>query len=56
MESADLLDMEDYVNEANISMMIEMADPLKKGYVDFENYIELMYSIGLIPDEKAKQK
>ena len=54
MESADLLEMEEYVNEANVSMMIEMADPLKKGFVDFRDYITLMYSIGLIPSENDK--
>ena len=56
MESADLLDMEEYVNEANVSMMVEMADPQKKGYVDYDDYIQLMYSIGLIPTDEMKKQ
>jgi len=50
MESADLLDMEYECNEANLSMMIEMADPAKKGYVNYKDYMRLMNQIGLVPD------
>ena len=43
--------MEDSINEANLSMMIEMADPAKKGYVSRKDYMRLMNEIGLIPDD-----
>ena len=56
MESADLLDMEYECNEANLSMMIEMADPAKKGYVNYKDYMRLMNQIGLVPDNQFREE
>ena len=48
MECADVLDMQDDVNEENEQQMIEMGNSGKMGYVDLDSFMKIMYQIGLI--------
>lgn len=41
--------MEHLVSEVNLEMMIEMADPKKKGHVTLKAFMRLMGEIGIIP-------
>ena len=47
-QAADLLEMEDELNEENVNMMIEMADKSNKGYITEREFIELMKEMGVI--------
>jgi centrin-3 len=47
-EAADLLDLEDEVNESNVDMMLEMADKKKKGRVEINDFLGVMTELGLI--------
>ena len=49
-QAADQLNLEDELNEQNVNMMIEMADPEKRGYIVEENFIQLMRELGLISE------
>ena len=43
--------MENEVDEDVVLTMLEMGDPNKRGYVDLTDFVDLMHSIGLIPDK-----
>lgn len=53
-QAADLLDLENELNEQNVNMMIEMGDPSNKGFVEKDGFISLMREIGLIPEIEEK--
>ena len=47
-QAADLLEMEDELNEENVNMMIEMADKSNKGYITEREFLDLMKEMGVI--------
>lgn len=47
-QAADVLDLEDELNEQNVNMMIEMGDINKKGEVQEAGFMMLMRELGLI--------
>lgn len=54
-QAADQLDLEDELTEANVTMMIEMADRKKKGELDIEDFLVLMEEIGLIYEQDIEE-
>lgn len=44
------------MTEEQIHMMISMADVHGKGYVELEDFIDLMRQMGLINDKKEEQE
>ena len=53
-QCADVLDMLDEVNEINLNKMIEVGDPRKRGYVDLNDFLNLMKELGLMPEPETK--
>ena len=49
-QCAQVLDMADEVNQANLEMMIEIGDPDQKGYVDRNDFDRLVVELGLVPE------
>ena len=49
-EAADQLEMEEELDDQNVDMMIEMADKDNKGWLNEEEFITLMKTMGLIPE------
>ena len=47
-DAAELLDLEDELNEENVAMMIEMGDPKKKESVSEKQFLSIMKDCGLI--------
>jgi len=43
--------MYDEVSEVSLIKMIEMGDPKKLGFVNYNNYMRIMQDIGLIPKD-----
>lgn len=54
-QCADVLNMNDQINEINLQKMIEVGDRKKRGYVDIEDFLFLMKELGLIPDDESKE-
>lgn len=53
-ECADVLDMNAAMTHENVQQMIECGDRKKVGYVDIEDFMWLMETIGLIKNEPVE--
>lgn len=53
-QAADLLDLEDELNDQNVNMMIEMGDPNNNGFVQEHGFLALMRELGLIFDHSIE--